>query len=124
MPRDFPRSRRVEEQIQRLLSESLQGARDPRLRLAIVTSVRLSRDLGVARVYATSLDPDHDPEEVCNALKHAAGFLRSTLANGLTVRQVPELRFQYDDTSARANSMDALIKASRARDQDDGDDAS
>jgi ribosome-binding factor A len=121
MPRDFPRSRRVEDQIQRILSDVLRSqARDPRLARVIVTAVKVSRDLSVARVYVTSLDLDRSGDELLDSLRRAGGFLRSALAAELTVRQVPELRFQFDDSTRQAERMDALID--RALDNDSNDD--
>ena len=91
MPRDFPRSRRVEDQIQRILSDVLRSqARDPRLAQVIITAVKVSRDLSVARVFVTSLDLERSGDELLDSLGRAAGFLRSALAAELTVRQVPE----------------------------------
>ena len=49
MAREFARSRRVEEQIQRLLSDLIRSQlRDPRVAGVVITEVRASRDLGVA----------------------------------------------------------------------------
>lgn len=126
MPREFPRSRRIEEQIHRILSHVLRsGARDPQLHQAIVTEVRVSRDLSVARVFVSSLDPQADHLQLLQAFQRAGGFLRSEVAAGLSVRQVPELRFQFDDSLDRAAHMDALLEAARSPgtlDQaDDGD---
>ena len=117
MPREFPRSRRIEEQIQRILSDVLREARDPRLQQAVITGVRVSRDLSVAWIYIKSLDPTHQATELEQGFQHAAGFLRSALARELTVRQVPELRFNYDDVLERAADMDALIDSAVARDR-------
>jgi ribosome-binding factor A len=120
MPRDFPRSRRVEDQIQRILSDVLRSqARDPRLAQVIITAVKVSRDLSVARVFVTSLDLERSGDELLDSLGRAAGFLRSALAAELTVRQVPELRFQYDDSTQRAEHMDALIDQALAGERDD-----
>ena len=110
MPREFPRSRRVEEQIHRILSDVLRAeARDPALHHAVVTEVHVSRDLSVAWVYVTSLDAEANRDVLLGACERAAGFLRSAVASGLSVRQVPELRFKIDDTAERAAHMDALI---------------
>jgi ribosome-binding factor A len=110
VPREFPRSRRVEEQIHRILSDVLRAeARDPALHHAVVTEVRVSRDLSVAWVYVTSLDADADRQALLDACHRAGGFLRSAVAAGLSVRQVPELRFKIDDTAEKAAHMDALI---------------
>jgi len=117
MPRDFPRSRRIEDQVQRILSEVLRvSVRDPRLNGVIVTAVDVSRDLGVAWVYFTSLDPDQDAAELLEAFESAMGFLRSQLAKQLTVRQVPELRFRHDDSMQRGSDMDKLIDDAVAND--------
>jgi ribosome-binding factor A len=114
MPRDFPRSRRIEDQIQRILSEVVRKeARDPRLASSIITAVRVSKDLSVAWVYYSSLRTGSDDagaaENLDDAFASAAGFLRGRLAKDLTVRRVPELRFKFDDTISHAHHMDELI---------------
>jgi len=123
MPRDFPRSRRIEDQIQRVLSDVLRTeTRDPRLNNVIITGVRVSRDLSVAWVYYTVLQVDGEVEPLDKAFDGALGFLRSRLAKDLTVRRVPELRFELDKTSSHAREMDQLI-ADANRDADKSDDS-
>ncbi len=110
MPRDFPRSRRIEDQILRILNDVIRvHARDPRLRDAILSAVKVSRDLSVAWVYYTALDPDHNRDELDEAFSSALKFLRTQLAAQLTVRHVPELRFRYDDLGETSRAMDQLI---------------
>jgi len=110
MARDFPRSRRIEDQILRILNEVIRAhARDPRLRDATVTAVKVSRDLSVAWVYYTALNPDHSRAELDAAFSSAVKFLRSQLAAQLTVRHVPELRLRYDDLTETSQAMDRLI---------------
>ena len=54
MPREFPRARRIEEQLKRLLSELVRReVKDPRVGLITITTVEVSRDLTHARVYFT-----------------------------------------------------------------------
>jgi ribosome-binding factor A len=104
MSRDFPRSRRIEDQIQRSLSEIIRThVRDPRLHGVVITGVDVSRDLSVAWVYFSSLDGQQDRATLENAFESALGFLRTQLAGHLTVRHVPELRMRYDDTTWSAN---------------------
>jgi ribosome-binding factor A len=124
MPRDFHRSRRIEDQIQRILSEVIRTAvRDPRLDGASLTAVDVSRDLSVAKVYFTSLDPEQGGEEMQAAFASALKFIRGQLARQLTVRHVPELRFIYDDSTERGEAMDRLIEEAVARDtRDDSSD--
>jgi ribosome-binding factor A len=123
MPREFPRSRRVEEAIQRALSEAIAGkARDPRLAGVIVTEVRVSRDISVARVYYTLLSGEKPGPEIADALKAATGFFRSTLARELRVRHVPELRFHVDEALARSRSLEDLIASAVSKDRAPDDD--
>lgn len=112
MPRDFPRSRRIEDQIQRILSDLVRSElRDPRLADVFITAVRVSRDLSVAWVYYSVLQLGDDSPDRDEAFARAAGFLRSRLAKELTVRRVPDLRFAYDETVSQARHMDRLIDA-------------
>jgi ribosome-binding factor A len=111
MPREFPRSRRLEEAVQRVFGEVLSGkVRDPRLHGVIVTDVRVSRDLSVATIYYAKLSGTPAAPDIGEAFHSAAGFLRSTLARELRVRRVPELRFRPDDTLERGRSVEALIE--------------
>jgi ribosome-binding factor A len=117
MSRDFPRSRRIEDQIQRILSEVLRTqVRDPRLDGVMITGVDVSRDLGVAWVHFNTLDGKRDRETLEGAFDSALGFLRSQLARQLTVRNVPELRMRYDDTTERGSAMERLIDEAVAKD--------
>jgi len=121
MSRDFPRSRRIEDQIQRLLSDVIRNdVRDPRLSQAIITAVRVSRDLSVAWVYYSVLQADGDADSLDDAFKSAVGFMRSRLAKDLTVRRVPELRFELDETGENALAMDQLIEDAISADKKSG----
>lgn len=111
MAREFQRSRRIEEQIQRLLSDVIRTqVRDPRVEGVVVTHVRVSRDLGVAWVYYSTWDSARGADPNLQAgLERAAGFLRSYLARELPTRTVPDLRFRFDDQGARSRELDRLI---------------
>ena len=94
----------------RVLSELLRfESKDPGLADVSLTAVELSRDLSVARVYFSLLNPDDDPQPALDALNRAAGFLRSKLGRELQVRHVPELRFQHDDSIAHGAEISRLI---------------
>ena len=110
MPREFSRSQRLGAQILRTLSELLRfETKDPSLAAVSLTAVDLSRDLGVAKVYYSLLNPDDDPQPVQEGLQRASGFLRGRLGKSLDIRHVPELRFVHDDSIARGAEMARLI---------------
>lgn len=122
MAREFARSRRVEEQIQRLLADLIRSElRDPRVARVVITEVRASRDLGVAWIDYTLLGTDISPAadvlaDVQSGLECAAGFLRTRLARELATRTVPELRFKYDEAARRGRELDHLIDEAVAGD--------
>jgi len=117
MPREFHRSRRIEEQIQRLLAELLRReVKDPRVGSVTITAVEVSRDLSHAKVHFLPFGPARPTEEVGEALRSAAGFLRAHLRKHLKLRQVPELNFVLDETIDKAARLSSLISAAVASD--------
>jgi len=114
MPREFSRSQRLGSQVLRTLSELLRfEVKDPRLEQVSLTTVELSRDLSVAKVYFSLLQPDGDPESALEGLQRAAGFLRAKLGRALQVRHVPELRFTHDDSIAHGVEISRLIDSAK-----------
>lgn len=110
MPREFSRNQRLGNEVLRALSELLHSeTKDPSLRNVSLTAVDLSRDLSVARVYFSLLDPAADPEPVLAGLGRASGFLRSKLGRAIKIRHVPELRFAHDDSAEQAVRIGRLI---------------
>jgi ribosome-binding factor A len=110
MMQETGRQQRVEARLLRLLNELLQfEVKDPRLTDVRITAVDLSRDLGIAKVYYSTLQPDADAEPVDSAFERARGFLRSRIGRALRLRRVPELRFRQDMSSKRGIELTALI---------------
>lgn len=117
MPRDFPRARRVAEQILRELPEIVRlEVRDPAVRGVTFTEVEVARDLEHARVYYTTLG-EPEARTACQAgLDRAAGFLRSQLAQRLLLRTVPRLNFVFDTSVERGAQLSRLIDTALAED--------
>ena len=110
MPREFPRARRVEEQLKRLLSELVRReVKDPRVGLITITTVEVSRDLTHARIYFTPFAGIGDADAALEALRHAAGYLRIQVRNQMRLRSAPELDFQLDDSIERGARLSSLI---------------
>lgn len=122
MPREFQRSARVAEQLQRELAGMLgKVLENPRAGLVTVTAVQLSKDLSHAKVFVSSLGGSLPHAELVASLQHAAGFLRHELGRALSLRVMPELKFLYDETEERAARLEALI--ARANSEDGGKDS-
>jgi ribosome-binding factor A len=124
MSREFARSRRVAEQIQRTLAEMLRRElKDPRVANASISEVEVSGDLAHARVFVSLLPPDADPAPALAGLQSAAGFLRHKLGRALKLRQIPTLHFVHDDSIARGAALthliDEVVDRDRLRHKDD-----
>lgn len=117
MPRDFPRSRRIAEQIQRELSEIIRlELKDPRVGMITLTDVEVSQDHAHARVFFTLLGDAAKIKDTGEALQHAAGFIRSELAHRIKLRTVPQLQFKYDVSVERGMRLSRLIDDALASD--------
>ena len=113
MPREYSRHLRVGAELKRVLNALLQsGVKDPRLDGVRVNEVALSGDLGVAKVFYSTLDPDDDPAPVEQAFETASGFLRLSVGRQLRLRRVPELRFNHDRSARHALELTRLIDES------------
>ena len=73
-----------------------------------ISSVEVSRDLSVAKVYFSVFDAS-EKAPTLEALASASGFLRKQLARRMQTRSVPQLRFYYDDSAEHGAHMSALI---------------
>ncbi|MFT7178646.1 MAG: ribosome-binding factor A [Oceanospirillaceae bacterium] len=120
MAQEYSRTQRVADQIQRELAGLIQReVKDPRVGMATVSAVEVSRDLSHAKVFVTIFNGGEDKEEIresIKALNNASGFLRSQLGQRMKLRIVPTLRFHYDDSLSRGNYLSNLIDQARASD--------
>lgn len=115
MAKEFARSQRVAEQLQRELADLLQfEAKDPRVARVTLTEVEVSGDLAHAKVYYSAPE---NPPELLHGLQKAAGFLRSQLSQRMLMRCVPQLHFVYDASLDRGMRLSRLIDEAVAQDQ-------
>ena len=112
MPREYSRTLRVAEQIQRELADLIRlEVKDPRIGMVTLTDVEVSADYAHAKVFFTTLgSPDHIAAAT-GGLNHAAGFLRNELSHRIKLRSIPQLHFTYDESVARGVRLSQLIDA-------------
>ncbi len=111
-----PRARRVADRIQLELAEIFTTkTEDPRLRVLSVMAVKVSRDLGSARIYIAGPTSPAEEPAVMRALTHATPYFRSLLAPRLGLRIVPELRFEFDRSTETGNRIEQLLRELREK---------
>ena len=101
---------RINEEIQRELSDQFRRLKDPRVSSGTVSSTRVDTagDLRYARVYVSALNKNQE-KEILKGLKSASGWLRRELGHALQLRYTPELTFVQDDSIDKgAHILDML----------------
>ncbi|MBQ9330625.1 MAG: 30S ribosome-binding factor RbfA [Oscillibacter sp.] len=110
---------RINEEIQRELSDQIRRLKDPRVSAAgmvSLTRVDTTSDLRYAKVYVSVLDKNAE-KDVLKGLRSASGFLRRELGRALQLRYTPELQFQGDDSILHgAHILEVLRKVEYASD--------
>ena len=115
------RINRINEEIQKELSQLLRKVKDPRVQhtMISITRVETTPDLRYAKVFVSFLQEDRAKDAMAG-LKSAAGFLRRELGHSLQLRYAPELVWSLDDSIAYGARMLKLID-SLGVEQDEAD---
>ncbi len=112
---------RINEEIQRELSDLLRELKDPRVHRTMlsITRVETTPDLRYAKIYVSLLDKEFTKETLAG-LKSSAGYLRRELGRSLQLRYTPELQWQPDDSITQgAHILELLSKLDIPEDSDD-----
>jgi len=105
------RSLRVSEQLKRTLSETISlKMRDPRIKNVSITSVNVSDDLKIAKIYYRALGTEEEKAHARDGLESAKKFLRAEIGNQMDLRYVPDLIFFYDSGLDYAAHIDSLLE--------------
>src|SRR5690606_15070412 len=88
-----------------------------------VSDVEVTRDLAHAKVFVVALQPERAAEAM-KGLKGLVKPLRYELGKAVKLRHVPELHFHYDDSFARGERIENLLRENTPADVDDAELAS
>ncbi len=122
---EFKRFHRVGESILKEISDILgRGLKDPRVGFVTLTSVDVTADLSIAKVYYTVIGDDKSCKETAIGLEKATPYIRRQLAQRMRMRHTPELIFKYDQSIEYGNHIDSLLKdIEDARNDNDQEDS-
>lgn len=90
--------------------------RDPGVGLVTVTRAKVTGDLSLARIYWTILGDAAQRKKTQQALERASGFVRHLLAERLTLRRAPEVKFIFDQSVAAQDRIEQIIQDIHAED--------
>jgi len=89
--------------------------KDPRVRMASISHVKLSPDLRSARVMVSAIGSDEERHAVVDGLRHAAGYLRGELGHTLeNLKVTPRLHFELDESIAYSVKVSSMLRELQA----------
>ena len=103
---------RIEEQLRIEISEIIEREiQDPRVHFVTTTRVKVTPDLGHARVFFTVLGTGDERKKALQGLRSAAHFVKRSLAKRLHhLRRIPDLIFEYDETVEKDLRLEELLE--------------
>ena len=101
----------------RVISEAIRFSKDPRISpMTSVMEVEVAPDLKTCKVWVSVLGDDMDRKKTMEGLQSATGYIRSTIAKEINLRNTPTLKFIMDDSIEYAINMSKKIDEVTAAD--------
>jgi len=116
------RINRINEEIQKELSNLLRTVKDPRVQdtMISITRVETTPDLRYTKVYVSFLQEERVKDAMAG-LKSAGGYLRRQLGSNLKLRYAPEIVWALDDSITYGARMLKLINSLEVKHDEDAD---
>lgn len=108
----------LKQEISQLIREEL---KDPRIGFVTVTSVEVAEDLSSAKVYVSVLGDAQAAKDSLDALKNAAGFVRSEIGKRIRLRHTPEILFKYDTSIEHGAHIAKLLRTINTEQTNEGE---
>ena len=104
------RTSRVGEEIRSHVAKFLiTEAQIPGAELVTVTTVKMTADLSIARIYYTVIGDGAQRKATKQILRELVPTMRTQVAKGLNLRRTPQLQFLYDELGAQADRLESLF---------------
>ncbi|HEB76092.1 MAG TPA: 30S ribosome-binding factor RbfA [Nitrospirae bacterium] len=116
----YKRSKRIGDLLREEIADIvMRRVKDPRLGFLTVTSVEVTDDLKIARVYVSVLNKD-ETRLTLDILTSAKGFIRSELRRRVRMKVIPELEFHEDESIEYGARIDELLERIKREDEGEG----
>jgi len=103
---------RINDEITRVVADIVRSElSDPRIGAVVsVLGAETTQDLKFCKIRISIFGDDEKKDETMEALRRAAGFVRTRVAQTVNLRQTPEISFVYDDSIEHGMRMRKLIE--------------
>ena len=107
----MPKSNKDIQKVQSLIARSVteivsNNIKNEKVGFMTVTRVEVSSDHSYCKIFVSFLNNAKNSMEILNRAK---GFVRSELAHQLSLRRVPEIAFELDDTFYKQERLEKLL---------------
>ena len=111
---EYKRSDRVADLLNKEIADLVfRRVKDPRVANVTITGVQVSDDLKFAKVFFCVMGHGSDEDAKKNAalgLEKAKGFIRLELGRRLSLRYVPQLQFEFDNSFEYGDKIERLLR--------------
>jgi len=97
----------------------MRRVKDPRLGFLTITSVDVTEDLKIARVYVSVLQKS-ETKSTLKILNSAKGFIRSELRKRVRMKVLPTLEFYEDESIEYGAKIDELLRKIKKEGESEG----
>ena len=87
--------------------------KDPRLQNINITAVKVSDDIGIAKVFYSIIGESihkSDSKIYPKILKKFSGMIRSNLAKKIKIRRIPKILFRFDESIEYSENIEKLLR--------------
>ncbi|HEY2824906.1 MAG TPA: 30S ribosome-binding factor RbfA [Gemmatimonadales bacterium] len=91
--------------------------KDPRVGFVTITRVKMSSDGGHALLMVSVLGSPEEQTKALEGLNSARGFLRTRLAQSLSLRVAPDVHFELDRGLEHARNIDRVLQELEKKDE-------
>ena len=102
---------RLQKELQKLINAVFNGKIDDnRLNGIEITKVKVSPDLSFLKIYFTDFNQELPEKKILELLYKSSGFIKKQIAGANIMRTIPQIEFEYDNTSKRVEKIDQIFK--------------
>lgn len=94
---------------QEISSIILTELKDPRIGFVTVTSVEVSGDLHLAKIYVSFMGTEEEKAATWEGLQRALGYMRSEIGKRIRLRVTPELSLHLDNSLDYSTRIQELL---------------
>jgi len=108
----YKRSERVGDLIKKeIASMILHGeVKDPRIGFVTVTRVKMTEDLKHAHIFFSMIGTEEEVLRSKAGLNSASGYMRRALAKRLSLKYIPAIDFEFDDSLEYSSHIEEVLK--------------